>query len=443
MSYRHVHSVLESPEPKGSFRLVKIVLAEHANESGTCWPAMPTIARRAAISVRQCKRIIHELAETGHIEIEYGVGLKHPNKYRVITQSNGVMGDTIQDEEMVTSRAQMVSPEASNGVMGDTKKGDIAVSPKPSENHKRKVREKEPELELDAAVSMFEDEFSDKPVRASLSRMRDKHHRSLTPSACREWLKREKEGKRPSRKSKCSWDIPASKINATYDPKGLAASQYEDIHPSSIPKDPAMWRDFLADRHADRQGMALKDITPEMATEYEEYKTTANAEATRLHQEIRQKILAIPAGQVSSHRSELSDKLMDEVRKGTTVARQERATSIKGASYDDAFTGPIRPGTEDFAVNKRLSLYGMNPDGTPRTKQQFDDLNSPFRKALPSHESGHGDGMRKGTPVPDPEIRTGAAGGQGQDKNQSNNDMSAIIGWLTSIDGKLPILITN
>jgi hypothetical protein len=202
---RYVRNVLDSAEPKGPCRLVKVALAERANDAGMCWPAMTTIARDAAISVRQAKRLIRQLEEAGHLKIEYGNGLKHPNKYRLLFPSNGVTDDTVSNGQTVTDPAETVSSRALNGVTDDTENGVTDDTQTVREPKKNRQREPEPTLSLDDAVAMFEPEFANKPVRSSLSRMRDVFRRALTPSACRAWLEREKEAIQTGGKYDNAW----------------------------------------------------------------------------------------------------------------------------------------------------------------------------------------------------------------------------------------------
>jgi hypothetical protein len=84
MSYQAVRAVLESPQPKGLHRLVKIVLAEHANGEFWSWPAVKTIAKEASIGLRSVGYIIQKLQKTGHIEIEEGGGRRKTNRYRIL-----------------------------------------------------------------------------------------------------------------------------------------------------------------------------------------------------------------------------------------------------------------------------------------------------------------------------------------------------------------------
>jgi DNA-binding transcriptional regulator YhcF (GntR family) len=83
MSYKAVRQVLESGQPKGLCRLLKIVIAEHANDEGWSWPSFETIAKEAGVGVRHTQRIIIGLEIAGHIEIQRRNGRGNSNRYRI------------------------------------------------------------------------------------------------------------------------------------------------------------------------------------------------------------------------------------------------------------------------------------------------------------------------------------------------------------------------
>ncbi len=52
-----------------STKLVLLALCDWSNDSGLCFPSVPTIARRTCISKRQCQRIMSDLATCGFIAV--------------------------------------------------------------------------------------------------------------------------------------------------------------------------------------------------------------------------------------------------------------------------------------------------------------------------------------------------------------------------------------
>ena len=134
MSYQAVSAVLLAKEPKGISRLVLVVLAECANKNAVCWPSMATIAERSGISVRHAKRVVHALEKSGHVSIERGNGVSHPNKYRLLNSDTGV---TVQPTQTVTEespfRDDQTVTEYVETVTQRVRNSDIAMSPEPSE----------------------------------------------------------------------------------------------------------------------------------------------------------------------------------------------------------------------------------------------------------------------------------------------------------------------
>jgi hypothetical protein len=46
-------------------RLVGIVIADHADRDGYCWPSLETVARRSGLSVRLARKYLSELEAEG------------------------------------------------------------------------------------------------------------------------------------------------------------------------------------------------------------------------------------------------------------------------------------------------------------------------------------------------------------------------------------------
>lgn len=51
-------------------KMVLLVLADHANDNGECWPSIATIARKASMSATSVKRNLADLEKTGLIRRE-------------------------------------------------------------------------------------------------------------------------------------------------------------------------------------------------------------------------------------------------------------------------------------------------------------------------------------------------------------------------------------
>ena len=83
MSNHYLTQVLLHSEAKGPARLVLLVLADMADDSGKCWPSISTIAHRSRITERQVMRLIGRLVDDGHIAKTTSPG--RSSTYQVLT----------------------------------------------------------------------------------------------------------------------------------------------------------------------------------------------------------------------------------------------------------------------------------------------------------------------------------------------------------------------
>lgn len=74
--------------------LVLLALADHANDSGVCFPSIESIAKKSRLSQRGAQETIQKLKRDGKLEVEIGKGRNGTNVYRVVT--GGCSGRTPQ-----------------------------------------------------------------------------------------------------------------------------------------------------------------------------------------------------------------------------------------------------------------------------------------------------------------------------------------------------------
>ena len=135
MSVKHIGLILDHFETKdSSLKLVAIILADHADSEGLCWPSYRKIAERANMHERSVQRHIKRLIElgiisklrTGTITHKDGKAVRITNAYRVnahIIERRGRLstrtlwkGDTdvyLEDDKPVPSRTTRVSTKPS------------------------------------------------------------------------------------------------------------------------------------------------------------------------------------------------------------------------------------------------------------------------------------------------------------------------------------------
>ncbi len=61
MSVRVLSRVWEESKAKGGKLLVLLAIADFTDDKGRAWPSVPTLARKARLSIRQTQRAVQEL----------------------------------------------------------------------------------------------------------------------------------------------------------------------------------------------------------------------------------------------------------------------------------------------------------------------------------------------------------------------------------------------
>lgn len=91
VSVKHIGLVLDHYNAPPALKLVAIILADHADSDGICWPSYRKIAERACLSERSVRRHVKELQEagivtklrTGTIVKREGQSMRISNAYRI------------------------------------------------------------------------------------------------------------------------------------------------------------------------------------------------------------------------------------------------------------------------------------------------------------------------------------------------------------------------
>lgn len=142
----------------GPAKAVLIVLADHVDQDGWCWPTVARLGFRAGCDVRSVQRGLRQLEQAGLVRIEAGTGRGHASRYRLLhnldehqeaasKRTNGtVNGDTqspIEKGDALPPIIQEPLKGDSKPLKGDTqsRKGDTQ-SPEPLRTtNKRTTRE--------------------------------------------------------------------------------------------------------------------------------------------------------------------------------------------------------------------------------------------------------------------------------------------------------------
>ena len=86
MSIMVMSHVWENAPVEAGSLLVLLALADHADDSGHCWPSVRRLAEKARLSRRHTQRVLRELETDGLIICEQGSGPFGANMYKVLRQ---------------------------------------------------------------------------------------------------------------------------------------------------------------------------------------------------------------------------------------------------------------------------------------------------------------------------------------------------------------------
>lgn len=139
MSVKHIGLILDYFETKNSsLKLVAIVLADHADSDGICWPSYRKIAQRANMHERSVQRHIKELIQLGIItKLRTGAMVKKDGGVVNVSNAYRVNAHIILSRKKLSPNGLGINdtdvyPESDTYVQ----KGMTRVSTKPSKNHK-------------------------------------------------------------------------------------------------------------------------------------------------------------------------------------------------------------------------------------------------------------------------------------------------------------------
>jgi hypothetical protein len=118
----------------GPAKAVLIVLADHVDQDGWCWPTVARLGFRAGCDVRSVQRGLRQLAAAGLVLIQSGTGRGHSSRYRLLhnldehqeavpRHTNGAAKD---DTQSPITKGDTQSPIIQEPLKGDSEslKGD-------------------------------------------------------------------------------------------------------------------------------------------------------------------------------------------------------------------------------------------------------------------------------------------------------------------------------
>lgn len=118
MSVKAISWVFEHSRSRGIDRLVLLALADAANDQGTAWPSLTTIARKAGIDRRTVSRTIARLVELGELR-------RHPASGQSGVGGRSNLYDVVMEQGQ-SAPASPVGDESEQGHGAPTKQGRSA-----------------------------------------------------------------------------------------------------------------------------------------------------------------------------------------------------------------------------------------------------------------------------------------------------------------------------
>lgn len=140
MSVKVMSRVWDHSTQDGSSLLVLLALADHADEDGVCWPGIERVAAKARVSERQAQRVIKALEEKGEVLTQFQRGHRggrgYTNRYLIAT------GMSAHEIEQAMVKRFEVEPTLARRV------ADYLIDLQNGGNIEGKKPESDPRLEL-------------------------------------------------------------------------------------------------------------------------------------------------------------------------------------------------------------------------------------------------------------------------------------------------------
>jgi hypothetical protein len=142
LSVKIMTQVWEESRHGGSKLLLLLAIADNANDQGIAWPTEARLATKIRMSVRQVRRLVHEIAESGEIAIEQTrKGRSTYNIYRFPSYGQPVSLNPESGGQDGDSQADIAtSPESSKEPSGPSS-AKASDAPKPSKEQVEQVWE--------------------------------------------------------------------------------------------------------------------------------------------------------------------------------------------------------------------------------------------------------------------------------------------------------------
>lgn len=134
MSVKAMTYVWENSPYNGNALIVHLALADHCDDQGICWPSQQYLADKCKISVRQIRRIIHQMIADNYLFIEQQskAGVSN-NRYRLLYKKPQVTNVLSTEESIAESPAvEVMAVTSGRGQAGGQYNHQLTIN-----NHQR------------------------------------------------------------------------------------------------------------------------------------------------------------------------------------------------------------------------------------------------------------------------------------------------------------------
>lgn len=118
----------------GTDLLMLLAIADFADDSGSAYPSVNTLARKIRVKERAAQYVLRNLEQAGELRIVKKGGGRFSNRYQILTPATSCTGATACTPPAV----QPTAPQRCNTLQGS---GATAIAPEPSSNHQKNHHE--------------------------------------------------------------------------------------------------------------------------------------------------------------------------------------------------------------------------------------------------------------------------------------------------------------
>ena len=113
MAWPIVAWAFDNQSVRGNAKLVTLALANYANDKGSAWPSVETLAKKTGLSKRQIQRLLPQIEKAGLLKITTGGGRKRTHRYQFthMENSDNLSSFSHRNGDNLSKKGDIVSPD--------------------------------------------------------------------------------------------------------------------------------------------------------------------------------------------------------------------------------------------------------------------------------------------------------------------------------------------